>query len=885
LLLEALEDRRVMTTYSSLPQDYTVVGNQAYFAANDGSGFGLWKTDGTAAGTVLVQDFSGSDPYATVSSVHDLTNVGGTLCFLVDHNGTPQLWAAHGNTAQELLDFQSAGNLVNVGGTLLFAANDVSDGNELWRSDGTAIGTFRVKDIVSGAGSSDPESLVNYQGKLYFSAENSSHLRGMWTSDGTEAGTTLVTGFGPGGRVDGDLTLTPTANGLFAVRDEVDLATGLFLSDGTGAGTTLLHDFPVRDVNASLHLAQIPTQITAVGTTTYFDLISGGTNNVSLQSALWKTDGTLANTAEIKLYGTGQELQSLTNLGGTLYFSQGYQNQNSSLYLATSDGTAAGTREFVYVGSGMAAPHLTKINSTLYFAVAGDIYSSALWKSDGTSPGTHRLRSFSYSTDRPYASIGVNPNLVHLGDTLLYTADGGATGLEPWQMSLATEKSVLITDINTINGSPVIPNIGPPRTYYEGSSPTTLLGPLTSFTYTSNYRNPELDVFYQNGHGPNDRLAIRNSGTDQGEIGVSGNSVTYSGNVIGQFTGGGSQSLVVKLVPSITNDAIAALLKAITYENVNRTALADATRFFKIQVFAWHNPDNTYNTVYTIYRPLELVAHDDAPKLQGSGHPTITTTAPTRLFYDVLVTDADSKNFAGHTLTIQNSGAKPSDFLTLTDAFHFDGQNHLYRGSQIIGTRNAGGGKGQTDLIVELNDKSTAAGITEFIAALRFNARVGGTREVTASIFNGVLESNGISSTVQVFPTFAGGGTLNYTLGAPAVALFANAVLTDNHSSYGNAQLRVYFPGGRDPSDRISISGGGYSASNTFVYLNGVKIGQRVYSWINLYDNVTLEVVQGLAHNIRFSATSSHATRILSLGLRFKDSMQTNLIATTVNVT
>ena len=41
----------------SSPRSLTVVGNTVFFSANDGHhGFELWKTDGTAAGTVMVKD-------------------------------------------------------------------------------------------------------------------------------------------------------------------------------------------------------------------------------------------------------------------------------------------------------------------------------------------------------------------------------------------------------------------------------------------------------------------------------------------------------------------------------------------------------------------------------------------------------------------------------------------------------------------------------------------------------------------------------------------------------------------------------------------------------------------------------------------------------------
>ncbi|NIP52547.1 MAG: hypothetical protein GWN61_15505, partial [candidate division Zixibacteria bacterium] len=41
-------------------------------------------------------------------------------------------------------------SLINVNGTLFFAASDGIHGYELWKSDGTAAGTVMVKDINPG---------------------------------------------------------------------------------------------------------------------------------------------------------------------------------------------------------------------------------------------------------------------------------------------------------------------------------------------------------------------------------------------------------------------------------------------------------------------------------------------------------------------------------------------------------------------------------------------------------------------------------------------------------------------------------------------------------------------------------------------------------------
>ena len=68
-----------------------------------------------------------------------------------------------------------------------------------------------------------------------------------------------------------------------------------------------------------------------------------------------------------------------------------------------------------------------------------------------------------------------------------------------------------------------------------------------------------------------DRLAIRHVGTAAGEIGVSGNTVTYGGVDIGTFFGGsdGSLPLVVFLNANASLPAVEELLQNVTYENVS----------------------------------------------------------------------------------------------------------------------------------------------------------------------------------------------------------------------------------------------------------------------------------------------------------------------------
>src|SRR5215203_5074719 len=61
---------------------------------------------------------------------------------------------------------------VGTGAVVLFRAADPAGGHELWRSDGTDAGTFRVKDINPGPDSSGPSGLVNVNGVVYFAADD-----------------------------------------------------------------------------------------------------------------------------------------------------------------------------------------------------------------------------------------------------------------------------------------------------------------------------------------------------------------------------------------------------------------------------------------------------------------------------------------------------------------------------------------------------------------------------------------------------------------------------------------------------------------------------------------------------------------------------------------
>lgn len=79
------------------------------------------------------------------------------------------------------------------GGVRIYAFNDGVHGREPWRSDGTAQGTFLLRDIRSGIADSDPEGFLVKSDAIYFKAYGDSGRMDIWRSDGSREGTVRVT--------------------------------------------------------------------------------------------------------------------------------------------------------------------------------------------------------------------------------------------------------------------------------------------------------------------------------------------------------------------------------------------------------------------------------------------------------------------------------------------------------------------------------------------------------------------------------------------------------------------------------------------------------------------------------------------------------------------
>ena len=339
--IEPLENRHLLTFaidliadvnqfgFSSLPEKFVQMGNDAYFVADDGvSGTELWKTDGTENGTVQVADVL---PGPDASSPSDLTVIGNDLFFIAfDANGETDLWKSDGTTAGTVEVFDADPNgvyylkdLTASGGKLFFTAYEIASGYELWTSDGTSGGTQLVLDINPDNSVFDrPEELTDVNGTLFFTAlDDGYYNRELWKSDGTAGGTVLVKDIGvdigdPGNPGDDDfsvsstpLNLTNIGGTLYFTADDFELGTELFKSDGTTAGTVMVEDLNVGG-------SSDPDELTAFNNLVYFTADAGSGRE------LYSTDGSTINFVVKTSVGSAASMPSnLTVVGNDLFFS------------------------------------------------------------------------------------------------------------------------------------------------------------------------------------------------------------------------------------------------------------------------------------------------------------------------------------------------------------------------------------------------------------------------------------------------------------------------------------------------------------------------------------------------------------------------------------
>lgn len=284
------------------PSTLTPMGGRLFFWVTVHRNATLWQTDGTFGGTVASFELG---PISTSSGPTPVA-FGDLLAMVSFGNAYAdqpyRLWISDGTEAGlEPLGFFAGSvppicttgcpkigptDFTAAGGRLLFVADDGVQGRELWATDGTAVGTALVRDVLPGPASGLEQGLVAIGDRVYFSATSPGHGVELWVSAGTADTTRMVLDLVPGQGSSNAYPMSALGDRLlFTTVDDQSGASTLWVTNDTLAGTQAIRDFPAGVVLDGF--APIPGQVM------FFERRGDGS------SVLWTTDGSAAGTASV----------------------------------------------------------------------------------------------------------------------------------------------------------------------------------------------------------------------------------------------------------------------------------------------------------------------------------------------------------------------------------------------------------------------------------------------------------------------------------------------------------------------------------------------------------------------------------------------------------
>jgi ELWxxDGT repeat protein len=335
--------------------------------------------------------------------------------------------------------------LRGVGNKMFFFATDDVHNTAPWISDGTAAGTFMIKDMHAIGQWVEPDAFLPVGDRLIFNADSATGAA-IWITDGTDTGTHKLSTAQIGNMMGGnDYNFAQLNNKLYFCGNDHTLGNELWLTDGTTAGTQLIADIWSGTGPSD------PRHFTAYNGAIYFTA-----SDSSHGQELWHTDGTPAGTYLVKDIYPGvddAQIDEIRVCNGKLYFGAADGTHGREPWV--SDGTGAGTMLLKDISpdiiNGSEPYDFAAYNGLTYFGANDSEHGTELWVSDGTTAGTHMLKEIFPG------STGSNPgHFTQLNGKLIFSAADVLFGAQLWQTDGSAAGTVMIKNMNPYqtNGYP-----------------------------------------------------------------------------------------------------------------------------------------------------------------------------------------------------------------------------------------------------------------------------------------------------------------------------------------------------------------------------------------------------------------------------------------------
>jgi ELWxxDGT repeat protein len=289
---------------------------------------------------------------------------------------------------QDALDFSIA-----LDQTQLFSRQANPTTRELWRTDGTAQGTTRIKSIPTSA----MQSLGIINGRAFFQVEGDRNP--LWQTNGKTA--SPIPAF-PSGIIPYNAT-TVLGNNLL-VSLQKNTSAELWTTNGTTSKR-------LKQWSYNSGFAWTPQFPTTVGNQTFFSMV-----NAKQQWRLGRTDGTTRGT--IELPQVNPAAQPVTPGKNRVYFEG--ETPEKGFEWWTSDGTVKGTKilKDIFPGPDSSAPRMLEGLGDRFFALANSPNGYELWVTEGTAESTKKVKQIG-----DISSMADRRSFVHQGKLFFSVAN------------------------------------------------------------------------------------------------------------------------------------------------------------------------------------------------------------------------------------------------------------------------------------------------------------------------------------------------------------------------------------------------------------------------------------------------------------------------------
>ena len=444
----------------------------------------------------------------------------------------------------------------------------------------------------------------------------------------------------------GRLTLASTANsqfmagnvvvasGILSVSDDRHLNSGdITINGGTLAITaTGIYDNNLV-IGASNAVIEVPNNVTATlvgGLTGVGGLSKTGMGSLGLSGTGSFTGATTVSAGALLV--NGSTASGTTVASGSLLGGSGTMGGNVTVQSGgtLSPGNSAGT---LIINGNLSMNSGSTLALEINGSTAGTQYDRLVVNGTVNVAGATVSATHNYTAGQgDFYTIIVNDGVdavagtfsgLSEGNTL--TAGGNGTVLTASYAAGTGNDFTLTAPINT---APAVTDLNGDSVSFVEDSALVLLDASSNVTVTdsdsTDFDGGNVTVVITSGRvDAEDILSVRNEGTASGQIGRSGQSVTYGGTLIGTVnTDGGTNTtnLIITLNSAATPAIVQALVRNLTYINTETTEPTTTSRTVSVTI---NDGDGATSSAAAV--TVAIVAVNDAPTLTATAaNPTFT---------------------------------------------------------------------------------------------------------------------------------------------------------------------------------------------------------------------------------------------------------------------